>query len=114
MEQSLLSAARTVGGHEVDAPDGLDLQGPGMLRDEVVEAQEHAVQHAQLGLGRQKQELLALQDCAGRNGATKKVRRWYRVALMKCVKKKKKKKKTKFKRHETLSRGTEALCPRQR
>ena len=54
---------RTVGGDEVDAPDGLDLQRPRVLRDEVVKVQEDAVQHAQLGHGRQQQELLALEDC---------------------------------------------------
>ena len=65
-----LYPARTIGRNEVDAPDGLDLQRPLVLCDEVVEVQEHAVQHAQLGLGRQQQELLALKNCARETGPT--------------------------------------------
>ena len=63
--------ALTVGRDEVDAPDSLDLQRPLVPRDKVVEVQEHTVQHAQLGLGRQQQELLALKNCAAETGPDK-------------------------------------------
>ena len=54
--------ARTVGGHEVDPADGLDLERARLL-DEVVEAQEDVVQQHQAHLGREEQQLVALRDC---------------------------------------------------
>ena len=58
---------RTVGGNQVDAADGLDLQRPRVLAHKLVESQEDAVQEAQPLLGRAQQQLLALKDCARQN-----------------------------------------------
>ena len=58
---------RTVGGNQVDAADGLDLQRPRVPAHKLVETQEDAVQEAQPLLGRALHELLAVQDCARLN-----------------------------------------------
>lgn len=56
-------ASRTVGGHQVDPRDGLDLERLGAA-DELVEAEEDAAQHPQARLGGQRlQKLIALENC---------------------------------------------------